>query len=182
MGEEEQQSQQQQTPTAASPIYQESQEKSAKWLWLLIIIIIVGALVFAFVKKIGPFSQINFGSGSQTEESPVPEELISPSPKVSPEAELDKSEPAIRVLNGTGIEGTASSLKDFLEEKGWRVEEIGNADSYDFERTVLRFKEDTMDFEEILFSDLSDDYSVEIDSSELEATDSADIEVILGAK
>ena len=56
-------------PTSA-PIYQESQEKNAKWLWLFIVLIIVGALIYAFVKGIGPFAA--FKSEKVQEESTPP--------------------------------------------------------------------------------------------------------------
>jgi hypothetical protein len=172
----------QQTPIAGTPIYQESQEKNAKWLWLLIVLIIVGALVFAFFRGIGPFSR--FKAEVREEASPTPVVFFSPSP--TPEgtrgAELDKSEPKIRVLNGSGKSGVASSVKDFLEGKGYKVVAIGNAPSYDFENTVLRFKEGFEKFQEVLTGDLEDKYSVTTSSEALEATDSADIEVIAGAK
>ena len=170
----------QQTPTAGSPIYQESQAKNAKWLWFLIVLVIIGALVFAFIRGIGPFAQ--FQKTSEEEISPTPFALESPSPEATADAELDKSEPKIRVLNGSGTAGVASSVKDFLEGKGYQVTSIGNAANYDFTQTVIRFKEGFKKFEEVLFSDLSDQYSVKVDSENLEATDSADIEVIAGAK
>ena len=73
-------------------------------------------------------------------------------------------------------------MKDFLEGKGWIVDELGNADSYDFTNTVIRLKTSFANFQDTLFEDLSSDYSVEVSDDNLEATDSADIEVILGTK
>jgi len=176
----------QQTPTAQSPIYQESQEKNAKWLWMLIIFIIIAALVFAFFKGIGPFAK--FSPFIQKEEvSPTPMAISSPSPTSTSEAtpgagSLNKAEPKIRVLNGSGTAGVASSFKDFLEGLGYKVASIGNANNYDYASTELRFKEAFKKFKDTLVSDLSSKYSVKVSSSDLEATDSADIEVIVGAK
>ena len=135
----------QQTPTAGSPIYQESQSKNAKWLWLLVILIIIGALVFAYVRGIGPFGQLSFLS--KKEPSPTPVSFYSPPPATSEsspsasEESLDKTQVVLRVLNGSGKAGKASSVKDFLEGKGWKVTSIGNADNYDYQSTILRFKE-----------------------------------------
>ena len=169
-----------QSPQAGTPVYQESQQKNAKWLWFLIILIIIAALVFAFVRGIGPFAQFK---GQQEEASPTPFEFsASPASEASPQVQVDKSEAKIRVLNGSGTAGVASSVKDFLEQKGYKVAEIGNADNFDFEQTVLRFKEGFEKFREVLTSDLSDDYSVTSSSESLEATDSADIEITVGAK
>lgn len=181
----------QQQSGTSGPIFQEStQGKNAKWLWLLIVLIIIGALVFAFVRGIGPFGQFKLGGG---EEQVVEEEtssletfIASSSPESSPQAtesaKLDKSEPAIRVLNGSGKVGVAGAMKSLLEETGWVVKSVGNSDSYDFTSTVLRFKETYKKYEASLKEDLSDDYSISVDGKTLEATDSADIEVIVGSK
>lgn len=170
----------QQTPTAGTPIYQESSEKNAKWLWLLIALIIIGALIFAYVRGIGPFGSLK----SQETASPTPKVLTSPSPspEATSETDLNKSEPAIRILNGSGTAGVASAVKNLLEGKAWKVASVGNADSFDYEQTVLRFKSAFAKFEKALTADLSDDYSVISSSDNLEATDSADIEIIVGAK
>lgn len=175
----------QQTPTAGSPIYQESQEKNAKWLWILIIFIIIAALVFAFFKGIGPFSKFSPFTQEEEEVSPTPMAIFSPSPtsEATPGAgSLNKAEPKIRVLNGSGTSGLASSFKDFLEGLGYKVVSLGNADNYDYASTELRFKEDFNKFKDTLVSDLSGKYSVKVNSNDLSATDSADIEVIIGAK
>ena len=89
-------------------------------------------------------------SSSRTTPSTV-EEFTSPSPEATVEAELDKSEPNIRVLNGSGIAGVASSVKDFLEGKGYKVSAISNATSYDFEQTVIRFKESFKKYAPVLW-------------------------------
>ncbi len=169
------------SPTGA-PIYQESPpEKNAKWPWLLIIVIIIGALVFAFFKGIGPFAK--FRKGQTTEASPTPQVLSSPSPEASPQSEkLDKTKPQIRVLNGSGVAGVASSFKDFIEGLGYKVASLGNADSYDFSQTEIRFKEDSKKYQDTLVSDLSNKYSVKVSSKDLSSTDSADIEIIVGKK
>lgn len=170
------------TSPTGSPIYQESQEKNAKWLWLLIILIIIGALVFAFYKGIGPFSQLKKSIGGK-EASPTPQTISSPVPEESPVSEtMDKSKPSIRVLNGSGVAGVASSFKDFIEGLGYKVASLGNADSYDFTQTEVRFKEDFKSYEDTLVSDLSDKYSVKVSSDDLESSDSADIEIIVGTK
>lgn len=165
------------------PIYQESTGgKNAKWLWLLIALIIVGALAFAFVRGIGPFGQFKKGS-TLVEESPVQESVVaSPMPEASSAADVDRSTIKIRVLNGSGKAGAASAAKDFLEGKGYVVTTIGNAATTDFEQTVVKLKDSVMNIKNVLVADLSDKYSVTVSDSALEASDSADVEVTLGAK
>lgn len=173
----------QQTATAGAPLYQQSQEKNAKWLWLLIILIIIGALAFALFKGVGPFAKISPFVKKELA-TPTPEAFASPTlSSPSPDAsEVDRAKPAVRVLNGSGVVGLATSVKDMLENLGWRVANIGNADSYDYEQTEVRLKEDFNSYQEALVKDLSDKYSVKVSSATLSSTDSADIEIIVGSK
>jgi len=172
----------QQHAQAGTPIYQQSQEKNAKWLWLLILVIIVGALVFAYWKGFGPFAQLK-GQLSKEEASPSTSTFFpSSSPEASSGANLDKGEPKVRVLNGSGKAGAASSMQDFLEGKGYNVTSVGNAGNYDYTASVVRFKETFKKYSEALLSDLSGTYSAKEGDEDLTATDSADIEIIVGTK
>ena len=169
---------------AQSPIYQDNSQdgKNAKWLWILIILILIGAVAFAIFRGIGPFGRLKLGGGEESVVSPTPFEFSSPSPEASPAGQIERSEASVRVLNGSGVTGAAAALKDFLEGRGWTVDNIGNAESDDFTNTVIKFKASFANFQDTLFEDLSSDYSVEVSDDDLEATDSADIEVILGSK
>ncbi|MEK7581629.1 MAG: LytR C-terminal domain-containing protein [Patescibacteria group bacterium] len=174
----------QNTPAPSTPIYQESQEKNAKWLWLLIFLIIIGAIAFAFFRGIGPFASISPFT-KQVSPTPTSSPFVESSPltESSPQASaVDKSVVKVRVLNGSGTTGKAASVKDFLEGLGWKVVTIGNADSSDFATTEVRFRTTTKDYETAIVDDLSDKYSAKASSDNLESTDSADIEVIVGAK
>lgn len=174
----------QQSPVAGTPIFQDTQDgKNAKWLWILIALIVIGALAFAFFRGIGPFSR--FRGGSEAQVSPSPEavfEEASPTPEATPEASVDKASAKIRILNGGGKAGAASEAKDFLESRGWEVSSLGNAESFDFTQTVVRVKEKFKALGSALVEDLSSKYSVQSTIEELEATGSADIEVIVGSK
>lgn len=43
----------------------------------------------------------------------------------------------LEVLNGNGVEGAAGRMSDLLEEQGFEVASIGEADNYDFETTTI---------------------------------------------
>lgn len=171
-------------PVSPAPIYQESQDKNAKWLWLLIFLIIIGALVFAFFRGIGPFEAISpFVKKASPTPSASPFVVSSPVAEPSPSSgDLDKSEVSIRILNGSGVTGKAAAVKDFLEGLGWKVVKIGNANSSDLATTEVRFKEDSRKFEDLIIGDLADKYDAAAISDDLEASDSADIEVTVGVK
>ena len=166
-----------------APIYQESQDKNAKWLWLLIFLIIIGAVVFSFFRGIGPFEAISpFTKTDNPSPSASPFAVSSPIAESSPAAvDLDRGEISIRVLNGSGVSGAAASARDFLEGLGWTVDSVGNADRDDYKKTEVRFKEDSRKFEDLILEDLGENYDAMASSDDLEASSSADIEVIIGA-
>lgn len=170
-----------QNPTAGTPIYQEAQGgKSAKWLWLLVILIIIGAMVFAYVRGIGPFAQ--FAPGTKISSPGPTSNAGEASPVASAATEIDKASAKIRVLNGTGKAGVAASAKDYIQGKGYVVASIGNAANNNFVQTVIRFKETFKNFEQAVTGDLSDKYSIKVSTDDLEATDSADIEITIGTQ
>lgn len=182
------QNQTQPSAVTGSPIYQESQEKNAKWLWLLIILIIIGALVFAFFRGIGPFAAISpFAkqasptpeSSPFVESSPVTESSPSPSSDTS---SLKRGDVTVKVLNGSGTTGKAATVRDFLEGLGWKVSSIGNADNSDYATTEVQFKSDSSDFKDLIVSDLSSKYSASAGTKSLESSSSADLVVIVGTK
>ena len=124
---------------AQSPIYQDNSQdgKNAKWLWILIALIIVGALAFAFFRGIGPFAMLK-GKPVPTP-SPTPSSFFAtPTPESTPGANIDKASAKIRVLNGNGQAGVASSGKAYVESKGYKVTAVGNADNFDFTDTVIK--------------------------------------------
>ncbi len=43
----------------------------------------------------------------------------------------------VEVLNGTGYPGVAARIRDLLQERGWQVVSIGDADRSDYQRTLI---------------------------------------------
>lgn len=52
---------------------------------------------------------------------------------------IGPEQPAVAVLNGSGVAGIAHRAATLLENKGWAVEQVGNADAYDYERSVIEY-------------------------------------------
>ncbi len=51
----------------------------------------------------------------------------------------------VEVLNGGGIEGAASKVKEQLEANGYDVVAVGNAPTFDYKRTVIAAPEESAD-------------------------------------
>ena len=155
-------------------------------LKMIIVITILSALVAAFVSG-GVYVYLSGvqSSDENVEESPSP----TPAPSESPEANatpepapVEISSYSVRVLNGSGAIGAASSGEDILVEAGFTVESTGNASNYDFESTVVQAKP-SVEAEAVNKAKTAleeDDYEVEI-GTPLAASSEYDIVVTIGS-
>lgn len=114
-----------------------------------------------------------------TEQPPMVEQPIVEEPVVAP-AELNRSDLVLRVENGAGIAGIAGEAQTFLEEKGYKVEGIGNADESDRTTTLLKFKDSKKDFEKMLVEDLKGSYTITVEYG-LAETDAYDVLMVVGS-
>lgn len=113
-------------------------------------------------------------------------EVVSPSPSSSPSAtpaseeKLNRKDLKIKVLNGNGIKGSAGKLASLLEELGYQKIETGNADSYDYEKTVIKIKESKKEYLELITEDLGDNYSTEGIQANFDENNEFDVILIVG--
>lgn len=121
------------------------------------------------------------------EQEPGPAEEIE-EPVVEPTAvpekeEVDYTELTLQILNGSGIPGEAGAVKDLITDFEFDNIVTGNASSYDYEKTVISFKEDVP---KQVYTDIaeaiSDTYEVEEESETLEDSSDYDVIITVGAK
>ena len=124
---------------------------------------------------------VNQGAASPT---PTPEESTpasSTTPSASPSAKLDLTKYPINVQNGSGIPGTAGSVKDLLTKAGFKVSASGNADNYNYTDTILKVKGDVPeDFVTKLTTTLSGIYKIG-KSETLPDTSKDEVVVVVGS-
>lgn len=83
----------------------------------------------------------------------------------SSESAVDRSTVAVTVLNGAGLEGAAGDTSDALEERGWTIASVGNAEPQ--ARTSIRYAPSQQAAAELLARDLPVDVElVEDDGAE----------------
>lgn len=117
-----------------------------------------------------------------------PKPSVAPSPTARPTTnpidlttKLDRSSVSIAIQNGSGETGAASTMADILKSFGYKIVSLGNADNFDYENTVIKTKSDKDKFISLLKKDLGgDSYTIGNTSSDLSASSSADIVVIVG--
>lgn len=147
--------------------------KKLIWLGLIIALLIAGGVWVFFSNKSGnkTNTQIN-NSATQA--------VVQPTTVATEEAKPDKY--PIKVLNGSGLVGEASKLKELLEKEDFVVSSTGNADNYDYTATVIQAKKSVeKSFVEKLKKLIAKTYSVGKDEL-LDASDSSDVTVIIGSK
>ena len=107
--------------------------------------------------------------------SPTPE---APTPTTAPA--IDRTTVRIKVLNGSGIPGKASDVKEFLNTKGYEEILTGNADAFDYETTVVQIKkENNSELQKLI----SQDIASQVPKPTFEALDedeASDIVIVVG--
>lgn len=108
-------------------------------------------------------------------------QVSAPLPTQVAKEEADISSYTIQVLNGSGTNGVASSVKNKLEETGFQNIGVGNSDSSSYKETLVALKKEVPEevFEKI--KETLKDYSV-IKSETLEDDFGYDVRIIVGTK
>ncbi|GAB4219367.1 MAG: hypothetical protein Fur009_5200 [Candidatus Microgenomates bacterium] len=125
----------------------------------------------------------NFGKNIKSPISltnPTPTINPSPLPSLTPTPSFKKEDLKIQVLNGSGVAGKASEMKDILKKKGYSEIITGNADKFDYKTTEIQIKKDKYQAVNLIKEDLKDYLSIFKESS-LEASKTPDIIIIIGS-
>ena len=105
---------------------------------------------------------------------------ILPTQTASEEVKPDKY--PIKVLNGSGITGEATNMKEILEAEGFEVSETGNADNFDYTETIVQTKKGVeKSFLEKLKALINKTYMSGEDEL-VAASESSEVIVIVGSK
>lgn len=138
----------------------------------IIVAILTGGILFAATRK-GSMPSI------LTRPTPTPTPAPTATPTPTP-ATVDKSSFEIQVLNGGGTPGAASKMKNFLEGKGYKVASTGNTPDYTHDTTEVHGKSNMANAVSNLKADLKDSYTLGTVDTALDASASADVQVIVG--
>lgn len=145
-------------------------------IWAIIVVVaalVVGGIIMVASGKAGSFPSLMA--------TPTPAPTSSPSPTPTPDlSSLDRSTLAVQVLNGSGVAGSAGKMKDLLEEKGYTVENTGNADNYDYETTEILVKPESKAYLVLLEGDLQESYSLGTPTATLADDVPYDVRIVVG--
>jgi hypothetical protein len=83
----------------------------------------------------------------KTEPSTSTEAVAAPN---GPVTKIDKKDVSIIILNGTGAPGIASRASNILTQSGYKISKMGNAASYNFQITEIKYKKNYKDFANVI--------------------------------
>lgn len=138
-------------------------------------------LIAVVIIAVGVGAYLYYQSTQSSTSNTTDEISITAEPSEEPTKEpVKKSEYKIEVLNGSGFAGQAGVAEEFLKDKEFDVISTGNADNYDYEKTVIQAKKEVKDtWINELKDTLGEKYTVE-SSVEVKEDGDADVTVIIG--
>jgi len=139
-------------------------------LGVCVLVVVIGLSIITISKGTFPISFAR----------PTPTPTSAPTPIVTPTPSVNKKELEIEILNGSGIAGVASTLKTFLEEKGYTVAGTGNAKNYEYAKTEIQVKADKSTFLSVLQADLAGSYVIGTATATLKASLPYNAVIIIG--
>lgn len=147
-------------------------KKNYMWPILFIFIIALALLGGIFVYK------------NSTKSEKVNVVTLSPTPTTmpTPTITVDLSKYPIEILNGSGVDGEAGREKANLEQEGFTVASVGNADNSDYTKTIIQAKATVSQaFLDKLKSVLEKSFVVG-EGEELSEDEDSDVIVIIGSE
>lgn len=120
---------------------------------------------------------------------PSPSKSLTPSPKKSltptkspanmKTTDVDRSGLTIAIQNGSGVAGAATKASDILKDLGYEISTTGNADNFEYEKTIIQVKSTKKAYLEQLKTDLESEYTIGQATADLTGS-SADALIIIG--
>src|SRR3989344_4348300 len=102
-----------------------------------------------------------------------------PSPTATPAVSVKRSEIKIKVLNGSGVRGKATDVKDKLKSLEYEEILIDNANNFDYLVTEIQVKKGQSALANLIKTDIADNVSTP-KITELKADEVADAVIIIG--
>lgn len=168
-------------------IEEESRRNFLKWILIVLVVIfglgVIGGGIFVYQKAIKEKNEgVSLISATPTSPSltPTPTSSVGESSGTNKKEEINKKELKIKILNGTGVPGSAGKAASFLESLGYKGIKTGNADSFDYEKSLVKIKEEKKSFLESIIKDLSQKYEVAEETETLSNEEEFDVIIILG--
>jgi len=124
-----------------------------------------------------PFQNMN---NKKADATPSAAPVVKPTITPEPTSSLKREDIKVKILNGSGVKGKASKIKEALQAAGYTDVLTGNADNFDYANTEIQIKKDKQDAFALLKEDLKDFATLKV-AKDLDKDDPADAVFIIGA-
>jgi hypothetical protein len=124
----------QEVPKARNPSNYRSEKREWGWLFLTgAALLALGVVVWGWQRRRG--AEPGFSPSPSPISLFTSPPLFSPTPTPSP---VPKDKYEVEILNGSGQVGEAGAIREVLEDVGYKIADVGNADSYDYTSCVIK--------------------------------------------
>jgi hypothetical protein len=148
-----------------------------KEVFLFITSFAVSFLLFVLISKFG--GNIKIPDFLTKKNTVIVTPTIAP-PSPTPTPNFNKEEVKIKILNGSGVKGTALEIKEILRKKGYVEILTDNADNFDYLITEIQVKSDKKQLGDMIKNDLKD-YVSSPKITILDDTEASDLVLIFAA-
>ncbi|MDH7476698.1 MAG: LytR C-terminal domain-containing protein [Microgenomates group bacterium] len=146
-----------------------------KQSWFIFLISFLASFIFFILISRSTDNFINFSFPGKVTPTPTP----IPSPTAIPTPSIKREMIKLKILNGSGIAGKAGELKEILSKNNYQEILTGNAESFDYETSIIQIKKDKENIIGYLKEDLKD-YLPSFKTEELKSDEAADAVIIIG--
>lgn len=137
----------------------------------------VSFLLFVLISKFG--GNIKMPSFMAKKEVVMVTPTTAP-PSPTPTPNFKKEDIKIKILNGSGVKGKATEIKEILRKKGYVEIMTDNADNFDYKITEIQVKKDKPQLGEMMKNDLRD-YVTSLKFTELDDKEASDLVLIFAS-
>ncbi|MFA6533510.1 MAG: LytR C-terminal domain-containing protein [Patescibacteria group bacterium] len=148
-----------------------------KEVFLFIASFVISFLLFVLISKFGGNIKI---PDFLTKKNTVVVTPTSSPPSPTPTPNFKKEEVKIKILNGSGVKGKATEIKEILRKKGYVEILTDNADNFDYTVTEIQVKSDKKQLGEMIKNDLKD-YVTSPKITVLDTKEASDAVIIFAA-
>ncbi|MFA5770702.1 MAG: LytR C-terminal domain-containing protein [Patescibacteria group bacterium] len=138
---------------------------------------VISFLLFVLISKFGTnFKLPNF----MAKKNVVTITPTKTPPSPTPTPNFKKEDVKIKILNGSGVKGKATEIKEILRKKGYVEILTDNADNFDYKITEIQVKKGQSQLSEMMKNDLKD-YVTSLKFTELDDKEASDLVLIFAA-
>jgi len=144
-----------------------------------IALLLIGTFFLVKNRTVSTSGEVAGTEQAQSAPAAAEEQVSESTPSETEKEELNKKDLKVKVENGAGVAGIAAKTRDFLNNLGYNVVEIGNADEIGKEDTLIKIKQSKFAYKDLIVKDMEKDYRVVAENT-LPETVGYDALVIVG--